>query len=409
MPQKAAHTVHILEGDATLYKRNSSPHWQLRYKIYNKWMRATTKCESINDAKKRAVDIVLEAKHRQKSGLPAVSKRFSAVAHLAIQRMEELNKGKQGKVTYKTYIQVINKYLIEFFGNHNIDRIDSALMNRFAKWRIEQLGKLPSASVINNHNSALNRVFDEALTRGYMAKIQVPVFNNEGIKTGRRPDFTLEEYKLLYIGMRDWVTEARKGNEETLRRILRDYIQVLFHTGIRAGTEGMSIKWSSIKFFNENEEQYLAIDVRGKTGSREVICRHSTIRYLDRLRKLNPEWRKGAFEKFLARKVDAYVFRDGDTDADAMTTKFGKMFARLLTKLELLHDKRTGKERTLYSLRHTFATLSLTYDRMSIYTLSEQMSTSVKMIEDHYGHVLLRKKADEIAGSFKGLKIKKRQ
>ena len=74
------------------------------------------------------------------------------------------------------------------------------------------------------------------------------------------------------------------------------------------------------------------------------------------------------------------------------------MFARLLERLGLLYDPRTAKERTLYSLRHYYATMALTHDTMSIYTLSKHMGTSVKMIETHYGHVLLRKKAHEIAG-----------
>jgi hypothetical protein len=58
MPQKAPHTVHILEGEATLYKRDSSPHWQLRYKSYNKWLRTTTKCESLNDAKAKLLMVM---------------------------------------------------------------------------------------------------------------------------------------------------------------------------------------------------------------------------------------------------------------------------------------------------------------------------------------------------------------
>jgi integrase len=58
-----------------------------------------------------------------------------------------------------------------------------------------------------------------------------------------------------------------------------------------------------------------------------------------------------------------------------------------------------GKQRSMYSLRHFYATMALTYDRMSVYTLAKHMHTSVKMIEDHYGHVLLRNKAHEIAGS----------
>lgn len=81
-----------------------------------------------------------------------------------------------------------------------------------------------------------------------------------------------------------------------------------------------------------------------------------------------------------------------------MTGAFGKMFARFFERYDLLHDTKMGKERTLYSLRHFYATMALTYERMSIYTLAKHMCTSVKMIEDHYAHVLLLKKAHQIAG-----------
>jgi hypothetical protein len=47
-------------------------------------------------------------------------------------------------------------------------------------------------------------------------------------------------------------------------------------------------------------------------------------------------------------------------------------------------------------LRHYYATMALTYERMSIF--AKHMGTSVLMIEQHYGHVLLRKKAHQIAG-----------
>ena len=81
-----------------------------------------------------------------------------------------------------------------------------------------------------------------------------------------------------------------------------------------------------------------------------------------------------------------------------MTTAFGKMFARFLERSELLVDAATGKHRTLYSLRHMYATFALTYNRMSVYTLAKHMGTSVAMIERFYGHVILRNKASEIAG-----------
>ena len=396
MPQKSEHTVHILEGQATLFKRPSTPVWHVRYKAHGKWERQTTKCQDLKEAKQRATDLVLDARFKEKHDLPIVNKRVKSVAKLTIRRLEALMASGRGKATYKTYIQAIQRYVIPLLGNHNVDKIDNAVLAKFEKQRMEVMGRTPSASVINNHNAALNQVFDEALERGYMTKFQVPMLRNDGIKAQRRPDFTLDDYKQLYKHMRQWEREARQGNETLLRGVLREYVLVLANTGIRAGTEAMNLKWKHISHFDQRGTKYIAIHVSGKTGPHEVIARHSTALYLDRLRKKTPAWAEGSFEAFLRQRKDDYVFR---VDGKDMTTAYGKMFARMLERYGLLYDTNTGKQRTMYSLRHFYATMALTYDRMSVYTLAQHMHTSVKMIEDHYGHVLLRKKAHEIAGS----------
>jgi integrase len=120
---------------------------------------------------------------------------------------------------------------------------------------------------------------------------------------------------------------------------------------------------------------------------------------------MNPEWASLSFEEFLKKEIDAYVFRVDDKD---MTTAFGKMFSRFLEGAELLIDKSTGKHRTLYSLRHLYAVFALTYNRMSVYTLAKHMGTSVAMIEQHYGQVLLRDNAAQIAGHHRELVTEQR-
>jgi len=55
--------------------------------------------------------------------------------------------------------------------------------------------------------------------------------------------------------------------------------------------------------------------------------------------------------------------------------------------------------RTLYSLRHFYATQQLTSKHpISIALLAKQMGTSVKMIEDYYGHLDTVKQGDELSG-----------
>ena len=115
MPQKSEHTVHILEGKATLYKRQHSPLWYVRFKMQGRWVKASTKAEDLKEAKSNAVEHVTNAWFREKNDLPIISKRFGQVASLAIKRMEDLKKIGEYKKTYKTYEQSINRYLIPFF------------------------------------------------------------------------------------------------------------------------------------------------------------------------------------------------------------------------------------------------------------------------------------------------------
>src|SRR3546814_17906185 len=57
-----------------------------------------------------------------------------------------------------------------------------------------------------------------------------------------------------------------------------------------------------------------------------------------------------------------------------------------LLKYTDLREGPSGLPRTTYCFRHTYATLRLSAG-VDVYILAQQMGTSVKMIEQHYGHV----------------------
>jgi integrase len=64
-----------------------------------------------------------------------------------------------------------------------------------------------------------------------------------------------------------------------------------------------------------------------------------------------------------------------------------------------LVDPRTGQKRVFYSLRHTYATLALTHDKVPIHTLAKQMGTSVLMIEKHYSHLKVVQAINQLRGN----------
>ena len=74
---------------------------------------------------------------------------------------------------------------------------------------------------------------------------------------------------------------------------------------------------------------------------------------------------------------------------------FKKGFETVLKEAGIELD-RYGEKRTIYSLRHTYATFQL-QDGVNHYALACNMGTSIRMLEQFYGHVANRAMASELA------------
>ena len=74
---------------------------------------------------------------------------------------------------------------------------------------------------------------------------------------------------------------------------------------------------------------------------------------------------------------------------------FNDTFNKLL-KFAKLTENRAGQRRTLYSLRHTYATQAL-LGGTDIHTLAKQMGTSVRMLELHYSKLTATMAAERLA------------
>ena len=124
MATKKENTHQLIHRNLTLYQREHSQVWQCRYKVDNKWIRATTKETKLDLAVVKAKELLIEAEIRKRSGIPVVTKRFKDIAQLAIDRMERDLQGGVGKVIYKDYIRIINEHFIPSLGQRLITNID---------------------------------------------------------------------------------------------------------------------------------------------------------------------------------------------------------------------------------------------------------------------------------------------
>jgi integrase len=96
--------------------------------------------------------------------------------------------------------------------------------------------------------------------------------------------------------------------------------------------------------------------------------------------------------EILARRLPLKLFR---FQSGQQPHNFNAVFRRLLSAAGLLRD-RLGQVRTLYSLRHTYATLELLAGT-DIHTLARQMGTSVVMLERHYSKLTATLAAGQLA------------
>jgi integrase len=377
----AAARLHTLrDGELVLYKRQHSRVWQCRYKLFaNEWHRQTTKRTVLADAVRVASEMYDEARFRERMGLAPARKSFSQIAALAVEEMRRDLAAGTGKKIYDDYIQVIERYLVPFFGDRQLQTLKHKDIAEFEVWRNEKMGKRPKSSTLMTYASAFTRVCKTATERGWLSeRVVLPQMSRKGEKGSVRPAFSAEEIVALRAAMTSWQKAGRTDTDNDYRQLVCDYVEFLLLTGARHGTEAMGVCWQHCEWYSADGVKYLRIWVDGKTGGRWLIAKHELAAVLFRLHSRQRDIAGKPFDGVLGRHK-GWLFR---TEDGRRPYSFNGLFRRLLRHCELLANS-AGQTRTLYSLRHTYATNEL-LGGTDIHTLAKQMGTSVAMLERHY-------------------------
>jgi integrase len=345
----------------------------------------------------------MEYRFKAKHDLPIVTKRFDAVAGLVVAELRRQLAAGVGKKVFRDYITATETYLIPFFGTKHVNNISFTELKEFAVWRTTRMGREPKASTITTHNTALNRVFEEAVNRGYMSKSKIPILVNAGDDGERRPDFNDDDYRTLVRKLPHWAKDDAVHTQKSrdMRMLLWDYVIVLANSGIRHGTEAENLRWRNVHVWEEKGRIYMEFQgVKGKTKAHNVMCRPSAITALRRIHARTTAIAGTEFMAMLKQRLDLPVFALPD---GTVSKHLNQTFKRFLSETGLLKCPVTQQNRTLYSLRHTYATFALISDGMDIHVLARNMGTSIPMIELHYNHLQPRMKKDMLSGPDYGL------
>ena len=414
-------TTHIvIDKELIVYQRERSTIWQCRYCIDRQWQRTSTKEYDLGKAKKKAKEIFLEAQFRKRNDIAPITRYFKDIAKSVVKKLKQEIASGNGKAIYKDYISAITNYFIPALGKYYVDSIDYKALEELDKYREKKLQAQPTRSTLLTHNAALSKVLDEAIYKGYMLASRKPELKAKGKKSERRTEFTRVEATAIKANFDEWIKKG-KADSKDVRALLKDYVITLLDTGARPGRELLELTWAQVELDKEvvniktgvraelsEDDQHgeeitqnyirktLILNIqKGKTGKRKAVGRLPSVYALNDIAQRN-------YDKTLEQMIKSgskdliFTYKDFVSNRQnnpnripklISPTSFSKLFDEYLKQHNLLISPITNNKRVLYSLRHTYATLALTHDKVSIHTLAKQMGTSVAMIEQHYSHL----------------------
>lgn len=382
-----------------LYKRMDTKQgvWQARFRIEgtNKYKRVSTGKYDFEDAKHWALKEFQRWTVRVNDyGEAVTSYSFKELAGRWLEeRRTELERKEISQGTFQRDKGTVERYLLPFFGTMKPAMITQSVLDDYREWRenywitgpgadrAHKTKRKPETNTIRQENISLRMILKKATKLGQYRweAFEQLEWRGQSITGNRREHFADDEFKRLTDFMRrsEWL-EHPNARIAYGRKLLREYVLIMKNTGMRVG-EARELRWRDVQErTGRNGEPYLVCLVDGKRGKRTAVCNDGTERYFERLKELTGR---------TAPSDWVWATRDGDLQKD-----FSVGFKSLVRAVFGADD-----ERTLYCLRHTYATKKIVDENISTKRLAEIMGTSEAMIDQHYGHYTASDYGNEIA------------
>lgn len=421
-----------LKTGLIIFRRGDVKHrnWYCRIKLpqTDRYKTVCLKTSDVGTAKERAFDEDADLRFRIKHDVPIFNRPFSAVAKdFLAQQKDRAEVGEITQHRWETIDSVIHTQLNRYVGSVQINQLGPDRWTGYPIWRrkdaierkkeedrrkereAEAVGRLAKAKVqaeapkdrrgrirvptgevsdasIRTEMSIFRSIMAYAASKKFINDSQI--FNGRlPLAKVRREEFTPEEYRHLHTFARKWVKQASTERSKWSRTVAYNFVLIMCNTGMRP-PEAKNLRWRDVAIRKDDQGRTLVIlHVRGKGKFRDLVAAGNVAEYLERIRSVS-----------LATGLDDFVFT---TDkGNPTSTLYESLIETLLEKSEL-RVSASGKLRSTYCFRHTYATFRLT-EGVDVYFLAKQMGTSVKMIEDHYGHITPVKNAARILQGLPG-------
>ena len=412
-----------LKSGLLIFRRADVEHrnWYCRVKLpkENRYKTSCLKTSDIDRAKELAFEQDADLRFRLKHEVPVFNRPFSQIAKDFADFQKQ--RSDAGEITFHRWRVIdshIRTQLNRYVGTMQISLIGVDKWKSYPIWRQAngkgRSGGRVSTGTIRDEMNTYRSIMAYAASKKYIPESQVPK-GKLPVEKVAREEFTAQEYRKLHTFARSWIDQSRTEDTRWSRTMAYNFILIMTNTGMRP-SEARNLLWRDVSIRQDKQgRRFVVLSVRGKGKHRNLVAAGNVADYLDRVRELskpaddnqhifvtNSGWQSyGKEEKAQGDKGALKTAQRGKhaKGVSARTLYYG-VIERLLLESNLMLSA-TGKRRSTYCFRHTYATFRLT-EGVDVYFLSKQMGTSVKMIEDHYGHITPTKNADRILQGLPG-------
>jgi integrase len=381
----------LYDGDVTLFRTpNSGDVYQFQMWIHKeqKYIRRSTRSRNLETSIVTAKEMYLDIHTKLRMEEPIFSKTFLDVCNEFLEhKLKEVgvNKTHGRWVTIKSQI----KHVLRFVGEDTkVTDVSCSKWNEYFNFRKQNNPTVVNTTLSNEKNTILG-LYRFMVTRRYLPPTYIPELPHISRVSRKREHFTLEDWRKIYrfFNTNKW---SKHDNPKVVeqRRFIKEFVIVLINTGLRFG-ELRKVKWGDVTVENvtdkkDNDDSVsVRINLEGhqtKNGKpRVVIGRRGDV--FTRLKRFSNH-----------TKNNDFVFVDNDTGEQLGKDVYYKHWNYLVDEIGLREHR---QDNTFYCFRHTYCTWRL-YGGTDVFTLSKNMGTSVKFIEDHYGQIKMELKGKEL-------------
>jgi len=277
------------DGKVVLYQLENRPKqkWLCRLKVPNGvgYLYRGTGTSDFYEARKFADNLYDELRYKVRQGQSVTGQDFKRL----LKEFEESYPAEAPSARRAQRVcDFLRTYAQPYFMKNRVTELTEAEVTKFFEWRrVNFKRKAPTNTTIVSDMGNFKVFADWCRRRGYLANSLQ--FNKPSVTDNRRPHFNDKDWAKLTRFLREWVKDGKTKSGPIYRDrvMLTNYVLVLANTGIRVG-EARNLKWSDIDtFVGDDDNQNIVLQVRGKTGAREVVARTLAVKgYLHRIWEL---------------------------------------------------------------------------------------------------------------------------